>query len=84
MQMFSKTGVKRVVHSQYLLHVLRKEPGTGADIAVSPSVPRTEGCGVLITQDLYFREKNKFSILIKKIMTLGFFLCNNTKGTIII
>ena len=39
--MFSKTGVKRVIDSQYLLHVLRKELGTGADIAVSPSVPRT-------------------------------------------
>ena len=39
--MFSKTGVKRVVRSQYLLHVLHEELGTGADIAVSPSVPRT-------------------------------------------
>lgn len=39
--MFSKTGVKRDTDSQYLLHVLRKELGTGADIAVSPSVPRT-------------------------------------------
>lgn len=39
--MFSKTEVKRVIHSQYLRHVLRTELGTGTGIPVSSSVPRT-------------------------------------------
>ena len=49
--MFSKTGVKRVIDSQYLLHVLRKELGTGPHPVTLGPAGRAVPGGLLLGWD---------------------------------
>lgn len=71
--MSSKTEVKRVLHSKYLLSVSHMEPGTGTDRYQCPcQCPKSRTTCVWSTLSLFLKEMNKPSLLIKEIMKLVF------------